>query len=85
MVLKGSAVDQDIVKEDQDTLSQKRVEGGVHGPLEGCKCPTETERHHSKFKMAEMGLEGRFVFFPTLHSNLMETGIEVQGRKPAGP
>jgi hypothetical protein len=35
MILKGTTVDQDVIKEDDDKLTKTKNQGGIYCPLEG--------------------------------------------------
>ena len=69
------AVDQDIVKEDQDKLPETRSKSCVHGILEGPRGSGEAEGHNPKFKLTKVCLEGSFEFVPRFHADLVKAGL----------
>ena len=69
------AVDQDIVKEDQDKLPKTGSKCGIHGVLEGTRCSSEAEGHNPKFKLTKVCLEGSFEFVARFHADLVKAGL----------
>ena len=84
VVFKSTAVYKNVVEENQSTLTQQRVESGVHGALEGIWCVGQSEGHDSKLKLTPMCLECCFMFFTGCQTNLIKASPEIQARKPAG-
>jgi hypothetical protein len=63
VLLKGGAVNQNVVEKDKNTFAKKRFEGGIHCALESVWSTSETKRHDGVFKMTPMCLEGGLVLF----------------------
>ena len=84
MVFESTAVHKNVVEENQSTLTQQRVESGIHGALEGIWCAGQSEGHDSKLKLTPMCLECCFMFFTGCQTNLIKASPEIQARKPAG-
>ena len=75
VVLPGSAIDQDIVKEDQDKLPETRSKSCIHGILEGTRGSYKSEGHNLEFKLTKVCLEGSFEFVPRFHADLVKAGL----------
>ena len=75
VVLPGSAIDQDIIKEDQDKLPETRSKSCIHGILEGPWGSGEAEGHNPKLKLPKVGLEVGFEFLAEFHADLVKAGL----------
>jgi len=60
---KRGAKHQNIVKEYDDALVEKRSQGSVHGLLERVRGASKSKRHNEKLKVSPMSLKRRLVLF----------------------
>lgn len=83
MLLKSFAVNQDVVKEDDNTNAEEWLECGIHGSLKCVGRTREAEGHYCVLKMSPMSLKCSFVLFARGKANLIEARAQVEARKPA--
>jgi hypothetical protein len=73
-----SAVYQDVLEEDEDTMSEKQLQDGVHERLERRGHVGEAERHHQELEVAVMGAERRLVNVVWMHPHLMVPTAQIK-------
>jgi hypothetical protein len=81
MVLIGSTVDQDVVKNTMTDLWSLGDKVTFIAPLKRPRRTSETECKHPGLIFAKVGLKGCLVFFTELKQDLMESRTQVQFRK----
>ena len=69
--LPRGAKHQDVVKEDDHTLPQKRPHHFIHQRHEGSGHIGEVETHHAKLSLSKRGVNGRLGYRILIHSDLM--------------
>ena len=82
MFLIGAAINQNIIKENDNELAQTGSKGGIHGALKRPWGFCQSKGHDSEFELAKMGLEGSFKFLPGLQQNLVKTCPQIEVGKP---
>ena len=60
MLREGSAINKDIIKKDDDELSQVGAKGRAHCSLERRRGVAKPKRHYEELVMAMVRAEGRF-------------------------
>ena len=71
MLRKGLVVDQNIVEEDDDELSQNGTESRIHSSLEGQWRITKAKWHHQEFIVAMVCSKCHFAYILRSHPNLV--------------
>lgn len=77
------AINKDIVKEDDNTLTKQRFEGAIHGALKCIWCPRQPKCHHSELKVALVRLKCSFMLLPRRQPDLIEPYPKVQAGEPS--
>ena len=71
MVLQSWAVDEDVVKEHDDTFAKEWLKNSIHSRLKSGRRVCEAERHDQKLKVSIMRSEGCLKDVSVMHSDLM--------------
>ena len=74
----SGTVDQDIIQEYQNKLSEKRLQNPIHSVLESSWCISKSKWHYSKLKVSMMGFKGCIIFISLHHSDLMIINSHIQ-------
>ncbi|GBG64604.1 hypothetical protein CBR_g45661 [Chara braunii] len=83
VLLKGTAVDQDIVEVDENVLLQDVPEDVVHCPLKGSGSISEAKWHHRELVVAESRSERGLRLVGCSDADLMVTATKINLRKEA--
>lgn len=73
IILKGIAIYEDIVEEDDDEVAEIRSKKQVHGGLEGRRCVAQPKQQYVKLVMDVVGSESNLGDISIMHPNLMVT------------
>ena len=84
MSLKRGAIDQNILEEDDNELSEIWSEKRVHGDLEQRGRIAQSKQHYFKLVMAVMCPECGLIYVILLHSYLMVPLQQIKLRKALG-
>jgi hypothetical protein len=85
MLGKTAAIDQDIVEEDQDKSTKKRLKEVIHKPLEGGRGVRQPKGNYEKLVVALMHPKSGLWHILRTNSDLMIAGVQVQLRKNPSP
>ena len=66
MLFERLAVNKDVIKENNSTPAEARLESVVHGSLESARCTRKSKGDDLEFIVAHMSGESRFVLFTFL-------------------
>lgn len=77
MLLQGFAEHQQVVKEEDYTLTIDRFEGGMYFAFESARCPNQPKGYYLVFELPEMGLESRIVLVTFCNLDLMVPRAQV--------
>ena len=74
----GATIDENVIEEDQDKLSEIWFEDVIHKTLESRRGIAETKWHDQELIMAFMSSESRLGNVDLLHANLVIAGAKIQ-------
>lgn len=69
MAFQGTAIDEDIIDENQHPFAQERAQYNVHSILESGRSSRDTIRHDFEVEMAMVSLEGCLCFTSRAHTD----------------
>ena len=79
--LPRGARQQDVLKEDDHKLPQKKPQHFIHQRHEGSGRIGEVETHHAKLAQSKTGVNGRLGHIILIHSDLMVSVLLIQSRE----
>ena len=82
MIIQSSAIDQDVIKEDDDEVTEIWPKNSIHCRLERGRSIAQAKWYHPELVVAMVRVKSRFADIIHMHQNLMITLKKVEFREP---